>query len=71
MSFPQVFIVEHCLASHFRLTCQNEFGDKFLDSSVPDKLTLILSGELLLDTAKTHHQAASDMRKRVNACIVE
>jgi hypothetical protein len=73
MSFSQVqrvFIVEHYLASRSYLTCQNEFRDTFPDSPVPDKSTISRLMNRFRDT-ETLHRVASNMRKRVNACIAE
>jgi hypothetical protein len=72
MSFSQVqqmFIVEHYLASRSYLTCQNRFRDTFPDSRVPNKSTSCLVN-CFRDTG-TFHWLASNMRKRVNACIAE
>jgi hypothetical protein len=65
-----VFIVEHYLASYLYLFCQIEFKGTFLDSSVLNKLTVSHLLNLFHDTG-TVHQVASDMRKRMNACIAE
>jgi hypothetical protein len=73
VSFSQVqrmFIVEHYLASRSYLTCQNEFKDTFSDSPVPNKSTISRLVKRFRDTG-TLHRVASDMRKRVNACIAE
>jgi hypothetical protein len=73
MSFLQVqrvFIVEHYLASRSYLTCQNEFRDTFPNSPVPDKSTISRLVNRFRDT-ETLLRVASDMRKRVNACIAE
>jgi hypothetical protein len=73
MSFSQVqrvFIVEHYLASRSDLTCQNEFRDTFPDSPVPNKSTISRLVNPFRDTG-TLHRVASNMRKRVNACIAE
>jgi hypothetical protein len=73
MSFSQVqrvFIVEHYLASRSYLTYQNEFRDTFPDSPVPNKSTLSRLVNRFRDTG-TLHRVASNMRKRVNACIAE
>jgi hypothetical protein len=73
MSFWQVqrvFIVEHYMASRSYLTCQNEFRDTFPDSRVPNKSTLSRLVNRFRDTG-TLQRVASDMRKRVNACIAE
>jgi hypothetical protein len=73
MSFSQVqwvFIVEHYLASHSYLTCQNEFRDTFPDSPVPNKSTISPLVNRFRDTG-TLQRVASNMRKRVNACIAE
>jgi hypothetical protein len=73
MSFSQVqrvFIVEHYLASCSYLTCQNEFRGTVPDSPVPDKLTLSRLVNCVRDTG-TLHRVASDLRKRMNACIAE
>jgi hypothetical protein len=72
MSFSQVqrlFIVEHYLASRSYLTCQNGFRDTFPDSPVPNKSTVSRLNRFR-DTG-TLHRVASNMRKRVNACIAE
>jgi Fe2+ or Zn2+ uptake regulation protein len=73
MSFSQVqrvFIVEHYLASHSYLTCQNKFRDTFTDSPVPNKSTISRLVNHFRDTGALH-RVASNMRKRVNACITE
>jgi hypothetical protein len=73
MSFSQVqrvFIVKHYLASRSYLTCQNEFGDTFPHSPVPNKSTISRLVNRYRDT-ETLHRVASNMRKRVNACIAE
>jgi hypothetical protein len=73
MSFSQVqrvFIVEHYLASRSYLTWQNEFRDTFPDSPAPNKSTASRLVNSFRDTG-TLHRVASDMRKRVNACIAE
>jgi hypothetical protein len=73
MSFSQVqrvFIVEHCLTSRSYLTCQNEFRDTFPDSPVPNKSTVYRLVNRFGDTG-TPHWVASNMRKRVNACVAE
>jgi hypothetical protein len=73
LSFSQVqrvFIVEHYLASRSYLTCQNEFRDTIPDSSVRNKSTIPHLVNHFHDTG-TLHQVASNMRKRVNACIAE
>jgi hypothetical protein len=73
MSFLQVqrvFIVEHYLASRSYLACQNEFMDTFPDSPVPNKSTMSRLVNRFCDTG-TLHWVASNMRKRVNACIVK
>jgi hypothetical protein len=73
MSFSQVqrvFIVENCLASRSYLTCQNEFRDTFPDSPVPNKATISRLVNRFRDT-ETLHRVASNMRKRINACIAE
>jgi hypothetical protein len=66
----QVLIVEHYLASRSYLTCQNEFRDTFPNSPVPNKSTISHLVSHFHD-AGTLHQVASNMRKRVNACIAE
>jgi hypothetical protein len=73
MSFSQVqlmFIVEHYLGTCSYLTCQNEFRDTFPNSPVPNKSTISHLVNCLYDTG-TLHWLASDMRKKVNACIAE
>jgi hypothetical protein len=73
MSFSQVqrvFIVEHYLASRSYVTCQNEFRDTVPDSPVPSKSTISHLVNRFRDTG-TLRQVASNMRKVVNACIVE
>jgi hypothetical protein len=73
MSFSQVqrvLTVEHYLASRSYLTCQNEFRDTFPDSPVPNKSKVSRLVNPLNDT-ETLHRVASNMRKRVNACIAE
>jgi hypothetical protein len=73
MSFSQVqqvFIVEHCLASCSYLTCQDVFRDTFPDSPMPNKSTISRLANHFCDTG-TLHRVASNMRKRVNACITE
>jgi hypothetical protein len=66
----RVFIVEHCPASRSYLTCQNEFRDIFPDSPVPNKSTISRLVNRFRDTG-TLHRVASNVRKRVNACITE
>jgi hypothetical protein len=73
MSFSEVqrvFIVEQYLASRSYLTYQNEFRDTFPDSPVPNKPTVSRLVNRFRDT-ETLHRVASNMRKRVNACIAE
>jgi hypothetical protein len=73
VSFSQVqrvFIVEHYLASRSYLTCQNEFRDTFPDFPVPNKSTVSRLVNRFRDTG-TLHRVASNMRKRVNACIAD
>jgi hypothetical protein len=73
MSFSQVqrvFIVEHYLASRSYLTCQNEFRDTFPYFPVPNKSTISRLVNRYRDTG-TLHRVASNIRKRVNACIAE
>jgi hypothetical protein len=73
MSFSQVqraFIAEHYLASRSFLTCQNEFRDTFPDSPVPNKSTISRLVNRYSGTG-TLYRVASDMRKKVNACIAE
>jgi hypothetical protein len=73
MSFSQVqqvFIVDHYLASRSYLTCQNEFRETFPDPPVPNKSTISRLVNRFRDTG-TLHRVASDMRKRMNACIAE
>jgi hypothetical protein len=73
MSFSQVervFIVEHYLVSRSYLTCQNEFRDTFPDSPVPNKSTISRLVNRFRNTG-TLHRVTSNMRKRVNACIVK
>jgi hypothetical protein len=48
----QVFIVEHYLASHSYLTCQNEFRDTFSRLSCAKQIDNILSGEPFLSLQK-------------------
>jgi hypothetical protein len=75
MSFSQVkrvFTVEHYLASRSYLTCQNEFRDTFPDSVVPSKSTISRLVNRFRDTGSVqdrNRSAASNTRKRVNACI--
>jgi hypothetical protein len=70
-SFVQrVFIVEHYLASRSYLTFQNEFRDIFPDSPVPNRSTISRLVNRFQDTGDLH-RVASNMRKRVNACIAE
>jgi hypothetical protein len=77
MSFSQVqrvFIVEHYLASRSYLTCQNEFRDTFPNSPVPNKSTISRLVNRFRDTESVQDRnrpAASNMRKRVSACIAE
>jgi hypothetical protein len=66
----RVFIAEHYLASRSYLPCQNEFRDTFLDSPVSNKPTISRLVNRFRDTG-TLHRVASNMRKRVNACIAE
>jgi hypothetical protein len=68
LKVQRVFIVEHYLASSSYLTSQNEFRDIFPDSPVPNKSTISRKVNRFRDTG-TLHRVASDMRKRVNACI--
>jgi hypothetical protein len=73
MSFSQVqrvFIVEHYMTSRSYLTCQNEFlGTHF--SILPCQTNWqYLVWWTVSVTAETVHRFASDMRKRVNACII-
>jgi hypothetical protein len=73
MSFwqvQQVFIVEHYLASRSYSTCQSEFRDTFPDSSASNKSTVSRLVNRFRDTG-TLHQIASNMRKRVKACVTE
>jgi hypothetical protein len=73
MSFSQVqreFIVEHCMVPRSYLTCQNEFRDTFPDSPAPNKSTISRLVNRFRDTGILH-RVASNMRKRVNACIAE
>jgi hypothetical protein len=73
MSFSQVqrvFIVQHCLVSRSYLTFQNEFKDTFPDSTVPNKSTISRLVNRFRDTG-TLHRVASNIKKRVNACIAE
>jgi hypothetical protein len=73
MSFSQVqrvFIVEHYLASRSYLTFKNNFRDSFADSPVPNKSTASRLVNRFRDT-ETLQRVASNMRKRVNACIAE
>jgi Fe2+ or Zn2+ uptake regulation protein len=73
MSFSQVqrvFIVEHYLASHSYLTCQNELLDTFSDSPVSNKPTISRLVNRFRDTG-TLHRVAWNTRKRVNSCIAE
>jgi hypothetical protein len=69
-SLSEVLIVEHYLASRSYLTCQNEFRDTFPASFVPNKSTVSCLVNRFRD-AGTLHRAASNMRKRVNACITQ
>jgi hypothetical protein len=77
MSFSQaqrVFIVEHYLASRSYLNCQNAFTDIFPDSPVPNKSTVSRLVNRFSDTGSMqdrNRSVASNMRKRVNACIAE
>jgi hypothetical protein len=77
MSFSQVqqvFIVEHYLASRSYVTCQNEFRDSFPDSPVPNKPTISRLVNRFRDTGSVQDRnrfVASNMRKRVNACVAE
>jgi hypothetical protein len=66
----RVFIVENYLASRSYLTCQNEFRDTFPDSPVPNKSTISRLVNRFCHTG-TSHRVASNMRKRVKACIAE
>jgi hypothetical protein len=66
----RVFIVEHYLASRSYLTYQKEFRDTFPDSPVPNKSTISRLVNRFRDTG-TLRRVASNMRKRVNACIAE
>jgi ABC-type transport system involved in Fe-S cluster assembly fused permease/ATPase subunit len=73
MSFlkvQRVFIVRHHLASRVYLTCQNAFRNTFSHSSVPNKSTISRLVNRFRDT-ETLHRIASNMRKRVNACVAE
>jgi hypothetical protein len=65
-----MFIVKHYLASRSYLTSQNEFNDAFPDSPVPNKSTVSHVVNRFHDT-RTLYQVASNMRKRMNACIAE
>jgi hypothetical protein len=65
-----VFIVEHYLVSRSYLIYQTEFRDTFPDSFVPNKSTISRLVSRFRDTG-TLHRVASNMRKRVNACIDE
>jgi hypothetical protein len=62
----RVFIVEHYLVFRSYLTCQ----DTFPDSPVPNKSTTSRLVNRFRDTG-TLHRVASNVRKRVYACIAE
>jgi hypothetical protein len=71
--FPQVlcvFVVEHFLASHYYLSCQNEFRDTSSDSPVSNRTTESRLMNRFCDT-ETLHLVASNLTKEVNICIIE
>jgi hypothetical protein len=58
-------VVEHYVASHSYLTCQNEFRDTFPDYPGPNKSKIVCLVNCSHDTG-TFHRVASYMRKRMN-----
>jgi ABC-type transport system involved in Fe-S cluster assembly fused permease/ATPase subunit len=77
MSFSQVqgvFIVEHYLASHSNLICQNASRDTFHNSHLPNKSTVSRLVNRFRDTGSVqdrNRSVASNMRKTMSACIAE
>jgi transposase len=64
MSFSHVqrmFIVEHYLASHSYLTCQNEFKDTFPDFPVPNISTISRLVNRFRDTGSVQDRIRSGL----------
>jgi hypothetical protein len=70
LQLQQVFTVKHCLESHPYLTFQNELGETFSNSPMPNKL---IKFHLVNHFCNTQilHCIASNIRKRVNTSIAE
>jgi hypothetical protein len=66
----RVFIVKHCLLSRSYLTCQNEFRDTFPILLCQTNRQYLVWRTVFV-TAETLYRVASNIRKRVIACIAE